>query len=267
MIHLMIKRFCLLFFTFFMVIQGAVPVRAETVTIVADNWCPYNCEPKSDKPGFMIEIAQKVFEKHGITVDYKILPWTRAVEETRAGKYTAVVGALRKDVPDFIFPEEHQARSQDGFFVKKGNPWRFKDISSLESVSLGAIAGYAYNDEINDYVEAHKDDFKRVQLAFGGEALYINAKKLLLGRIGALVENVDVMRQYLKDNKKDGEIEFAGSLSTDVSGNLYVAFSPANPDAARYATMLSEGTKVLRESGELKAIMVRYGLEEFSQDK
>jgi len=35
------------------------PAIADTITIRADVWCPYNCEPDSEKPGYMIEIVQK----------------------------------------------------------------------------------------------------------------------------------------------------------------------------------------------------------------
>lgn len=263
----MLKQFLATFLAIFFLVQSSVSAKAETITIVADSWCPYNCEPGTEKPGYMIEIAQKVFEKQGISVEYSILPWTRAIDETRAGKHTAIVGAAHEDSPDFVFPEANQGRSQEGFFVKKGSAWRFNGIESLEGISIGAIAGYAYNDVINDYIEKNKDEFKSVQLAYGDDALNANVKKLLLGRIGALVENVDVMAQYINENNKGEEIEFAGSPPTDVQSKLYIAFSPANPNAKKYADILSQGTKAMRESGELKEIMARYGLEEFSQEQ
>ena len=34
--------------------------RADEVVLLADAWCPYNCEPGSDTPGFMIEIAREL---------------------------------------------------------------------------------------------------------------------------------------------------------------------------------------------------------------
>lgn len=35
----------------------------EVITLVADEWCPYNCVPNSEKPGYAIEIAQEIFNK------------------------------------------------------------------------------------------------------------------------------------------------------------------------------------------------------------
>ena len=42
---------------------------AETINIVSDEWCPYNCEPGSDRPGFGIEIAMEAYahyERRGV---------------------------------------------------------------------------------------------------------------------------------------------------------------------------------------------------------
>ena len=44
---------------------------AKTVVLVADEWCPYNCAPNSDKPGYVVEIAELVFAEAGHTVIYK----------------------------------------------------------------------------------------------------------------------------------------------------------------------------------------------------
>ena len=38
----------------------AVNAQCETITIVADEFCPYNCEPDSVEPGFMIEAASEI---------------------------------------------------------------------------------------------------------------------------------------------------------------------------------------------------------------
>ncbi len=72
----------------------SAPARAETLLIVADPWCPYNCAPDSTKPGMIVEIVKKAFERHGISVTYETLPWTRAVEETRAFSDFFAVGSI-----------------------------------------------------------------------------------------------------------------------------------------------------------------------------
>ncbi|NDC56670.1 MAG: hypothetical protein EBZ69_07685, partial [Alphaproteobacteria bacterium] len=115
---------------FLMIMLACLPLRAETITLVADEWCPFTCDPASDphKPGFLIDIVKAVFEKKGHVVTYRLLPWTRAINDTREGKYAALVGASQADGPDFIFHRTPLSTMQNAFFVKKDNPWRYTGL-------------------------------------------------------------------------------------------------------------------------------------------
>ncbi|MBT5829568.1 MAG: hypothetical protein HOH77_05165, partial [Candidatus Latescibacteria bacterium] len=44
---------------------------ADEITLVADTWCPYSCDPSSDQPGILIEVAKIILEQAGHTVVYK----------------------------------------------------------------------------------------------------------------------------------------------------------------------------------------------------
>lgn len=234
--------------------------RAETITIVADNWCPYNCDPADEHPGFMIEIAKKAFEKHGIDIGYSLKPWTRAIEDARAGQHTAIVGAAHSDAPDFVFPSTPQGMMIDGFYTKQDSPWRYEGPESLEKISIGAITGYSYDDLLDAYIQKNKSDLRRVQLVSGDNPLEINIKKLMLGRIGALVEDVNVMSLRLKGSAEENLIHLVGQMPPSPSQSLFVAFSPAKPKAKTYAEILSKETESMRQSGELDAILSHYGL-------
>jgi hypothetical protein len=39
-------------------------------------------------------------------VKYQVLPWKRSIIEVRKGNYNAIIGAVKEETPDFIFPEE-----------------------------------------------------------------------------------------------------------------------------------------------------------------
>src|SRR5688572_5357943 len=70
---------------------------AKTLTIGADIWCPINCDPQDEKQGIGIDLARKIFEPYGYEIRYVVIPWSRALEEVRAGKLDAVVGATHAD--------------------------------------------------------------------------------------------------------------------------------------------------------------------------
>lgn len=239
--------------------------RAETIKIVADRWCPYNCDPTSDHPGLMIEIAQKAFAKHQIAVEYSIMPWTRAIEETRLNKHTAIVGASHKDAPDFIFPTVAQGWMRNSFFVKKGAPWRYTDMKSLEKISLGAIADYSYNETLDAYILKNKNNPKYVQIVSGDNALDTNVKKLLGGRIGALVEGEYVISYYNAQHGTADKLDIAGTLPPSENDNLFIAFSPKEPKAKEYAEILAKETQAMRKSGELQNILSAYHVKDWQK--
>lgn len=234
--------------------------RAETVTVVADPWCPYNCAPDSKHPGLIIEIVKTAFERHGIQVEYQTLPWTRAVAETRAGRFHAIVGASRGDAPDFIFPETPQATSLMSFFVKEGTTWRYKDLNSLNDITLGSIADYSYSTEIDNYIEMNKRDMRRVQVISGESALTTNLKKLALGRIDSVIEEENVMLHHLSVFPVNERIVYAGSLPITKDQELFAAFSPTLTSSKRYAEILSQETKALLADGTIDKIREHYGL-------
>jgi len=244
------------------VMISVTPLHAATITIVADEWCPYNCTPGSDKPGYMIEIAQKVLGEAGHTIDYKNMPWSRAIEEARKGKFDAIVGAAEGDAPDFTFPKSSMGTSSNVFLINKGDAWRYKDMASLEAISLGTIRDYSYGDELDAYITANEKDAKRVQIASGDTALDTNVKKLKAGRIGAMVEDRNVVEYFLSDSGQQGDFEIGGDLGEDA---LFIAFSPASPNGAEYAKLLGEGVDKMRASGELATLLKKYGLQDWKK--
>ena len=65
-------------------------VWAETVTLVADEWPPFNATPNTSEEGVLVDVARAVFKKNGVQVSYKLIPWRRAVELTRMGTYHGI---------------------------------------------------------------------------------------------------------------------------------------------------------------------------------
>lgn len=239
--------------------------RAETITIAADQWCPYNCEPNSEKPGLMIEIAQKAFAKHDITIEYHVMPWTRAIEQARAHKHTAIVGASKRDAPDFIYPSIPQGWTRNSFYTKADSTWKFTGVGSLSAISLGVIANYSYNEELDAYIEKHRNNRRFVQSISSDNGLEINIKKMLADRIGAIIEGDYVMAYTLAKNGWSDKVKHVGSMPPSEADDLFIAFSPKEPKAKKYAQILSQEIKAMRASGELKKILDTYHINDWQK--
>ena len=230
---------------------------AEVLSIRADSWYPMNGEPGTAKPGYMIELAQTIMAHHGYQVDYQLLPWKRSLKYVNQGREDCVVGAYKADARELLFPEEPWGVDQVDFYVKKGNGWRYQGLESLQGITVGLIGGYAYEEEFNALVK-RSNDKDRFQAINEDNALELNIRKILRGRITATVESVYVMNAKLEELGLTQDIVSAGTLT---SGELmYIACSPKRPSSKQYLRWIDEGTQRLRRNGELQKILSRYGL-------
>jgi len=238
-------------------------VAAETLSIRADLWPPYNDDPQSIKPGYMINILLEIFKPQGYKLDYQQLSWTESLDAVRKGQFNAVVGATRDDAPDFVFPKEPFGISDTAFFVKGGNNWKFTGPAALEKIRLGVIESYAYNDELDPYIKANNGS-KRIVEATGDDPLAALIRMLQNGQIDAIAEDTNVMLATLIAGKVPmGSIVSAGSCKE--KSTLYVAFSPKNPKSKELAAKFDAGIKTLRSSGKLHAILGLYGVTDWNK--
>ncbi len=237
----------------------STPVYSDTVTIRADNWFPMNGDPKSATPGYMIELATQIFNEAGHTVDYRTMPWERAVKSVRSGQFDCVVGAYPEDAPDFIYPTASWGLDEAAFYVKKDEPWRYTGLDSLAAIKIGLIGGYAYDEAFDNYIKANING--NYQFIKGDNALENNIKKILAGRITTTVESPVVMLAKLKEMGHQDKIIDAGKLGE--AEDIFIACSPAKESSKALIKLVDEGTSKLRQSGELQKILSKYGLKDW----
>lgn len=234
---------------------------SNTVTILSDTWMPYNGISGETMEGYGIEIARKILEKNGYELVYENRPWSRAIIEVRNGSANAVIGALVEDAPDFLFPKEEIGVVQQTFFVDRDSLWKYDGVESLRNGALGIIQDYSYGEELDAYIETNKSNFDRIQSSTGENALYQNARKLEVDRIKYIIEDKMVFNYTINLlNEFKGLFKEAGHFEEE---NIYIAFSPNRNDSKKLASIISEGIKEMRKTGELDKILKKYGLEDW----
>jgi len=237
---------------------AALPAAAQTLTFAADEWCPVNCAPESEKPGYMVEIAEAILEPLGYEIDYQQITWARALLMTRKGQYDGVYAGTPEEATGFVFPSEPQGRYTIGLFVRKDDPWRYEDPSSLKGKEIGLIIDYGYGDEI----EAQMERYAERSYAGGVQALEQNIRTLLAGRLDMIVEDVNSFSFKASELGIGDQFRLERTFTED---NLYIALSPAKAHSHDIARALSSGMERLRRSGELETILGRYGLQDWVQ--
>lgn len=246
------------------------PAQAETITVVADQWCPYNCAENEEKRGYMVEIARAALAKSGVTIEYKTMPWSRALELTRKGDFDALIGAAKSDAEGFVYPKTVQGFAEMQLWTKPESQWVFSGVESFQNMSIGAIADYSYSDAVDAYLQDHLHDKDHIQLVGGDTPMELNLRKLAAGRIDVMLEDKNVLFYHFSSQGKSFPLRDAGSLmETEPRENsfLYVAFSPNKPNSQHYADLLDQGMQALRQSGELKKILDSYHIEDWEQTK
>lgn len=234
---------------------------AETITIRAADWCPYVCDPASDRPGYLIDIAVQAFAAAGHEVDFQFLPYARAIAEVRRGVFNAVAGSGRDDTPDFILSKPMGVHVA-GLAMRKGSGFRYEGIKSLERIRLTTTVGVAsWGGGLDEYIAANKDNPARIEFLGGEKPLPVSIRKLLLGRIDAIADSALVLRWAATELGVADRMEFIHIAEND---DVYYAFSPAIPGSTEHLRILEEGVARMRESGELARIMARYGLTDWA---
>ena len=168
--------------------------RADVITIRADEWCPFNCDP-GERPGYGIEIFTEAMKSAGHTVDYKVEPWTRALEKAKEGKYNAVIGANIGEIAEYQLKsgKEPIGLSMDCVFARADSQVKFTKPSDLDQFKrIGVINDYDYSEAVQKWINDPKNA-ARVDGVAGDEPVVLNIRKLEGGRIDAMIEDKSVI--------------------------------------------------------------------------
>lgn len=257
---LLLKKSFLILLTILIWFSNAHSQTDNKILLAADEWSPYNGQPKSEYPGYLVEIAREIFQSHGYEVIYEKTTWNRAIFGTRSGEFDGIIGTGKQETPDFIFPDIEQGIASHTFYVPDTSSWQYSGNSSLKDITLGVIENYSYGSFFNEYIVPHSGNQERVQIITGNDPLLRNLKKIKFGRIEATIEDKNVMQYFLKHNNIDIKIKPAGVVRTE---KIYIAFSPDHTKSEKYAKILSQGMKKIRKSGKLNKILAKYGLSEW----
>ena len=241
-------------------ILGPAPAAAREVLLLADQWCPYNCDPSSDHPGYGVEILREALQASGSTLVYRTVNWTRAVEEVRVGHADAVIGMTMDEVRGFVFPKEPIGMSALGFIARSDSDFHYAGPFSLENRVVGMAAGYVFGGPAGDYIRHYQADRARVQVIAGDDALALNLRKLTAGRIDLVVDDANVLAHLLNSIGPGTGLKLAAAVDATP---VYVAFSPVLPDAHALCALLDAGIRRMRGSGRLAQILARYDVRDW----
>jgi len=248
--------------------ETVVPIshdNPETLTKIVlrgDEWMPYYGATDPNKPGYMIELAERVFAPMGIEIDFEVIPWNRAIALTARGESHCIVGAVKNDAPDFLYHARPVGIDWVNFYVRGDDEWRYRGVSSLKGRRTGIIAEYAYgNDYLGPYF-ADPANAPYVVEVFGNYPLIQLITLLRHGRIDAFLENGDVIDFYQSRQPSPEFLKSAGRLGHE--NPMYFGCSPMLPNTGKFILeALDKGIEVERASGRLRVLLAKYSLKDW----
>jgi polar amino acid transport system substrate-binding protein len=178
------------------------PVKAQPPTLhfASLEWLPYvgGTLPQGGMSAAVARAAAARFG-YGIKIDY--LPWKRAMQAGAgdaefAGYFPAYHTAERARQCHFSAPMGH---STIGFAVRAGEPLRWRTLDDLASDKLGVVLGYSNGKTFDAMVAQGK---LSVDPSVSDT---INLKKLLAGRVRAVVIDKAVLRYLLSTDSTLGK--------------------------------------------------------------
>lgn len=243
------------------------------ITFVVEEDCPYSCRSEKEMglDGFVQDILRTIFESHGYSVEFVIVPWLRALDmfNRRAPGINGMLGMkthpINKEIA--LFPDEELTRYIHRFYALKDSPsvdgWKYQGVDSLQRLKIGCVKGWNYSDKsITKYFSEGAHPF--VQALHGDGHQERNYQKLLAGRIDLWAANI-YNAEYLISKKRsagDKKVEsmvalFDFPITQDVS--VYPVFY-RNDEGRKLLELYASGIRKLRNTGRLEKFLGRYGL-------
>ncbi|OQY10015.1 MAG: hypothetical protein B6I28_01895, partial [Fusobacteriia bacterium 4572_132] len=104
-----------------LLLWGSMIFAKSTIIIANGEWPPFSGE-KLPYYGICSRMVTDIFEVENVKVEYKFVPWIRAIELTKLGKYYDAVIEFSKNkerLEKFYFSEKPILRSKMVLFHKK----------------------------------------------------------------------------------------------------------------------------------------------------
>lgn len=227
----------------------ALAAAGETITVVADLWCPYNCTPGAGKEGIALDILRRSLT--GVEIKYQLMDWDQAITRTRAGEFDAIIGAARSDAPDFVFPAKSFAYTRNCFYAPAKSAWKFSSYADLAKIRLGTIKAYSYGTAADEYIAAAAPE--KLMIAEGETPLKDLITALDAGKIDVLISDKNVFAYTANELGKRDNYHVDGCGEQD---DIYIAFSPANKERAQQ--LADKVTKAIDELSKKHLMPVIY---------
>jgi polar amino acid transport system substrate-binding protein len=232
--------------------QEASPV--AVLRLATGELPPYATASRPDQ-GIALDIVRRAFAQTGYDVQYTFKPWTRSLEEARAGQWDGTAYWGRNPQRDTGFLISDNVLTEQWVFVYRVKPGipalAWNELRDLGGLRLGAVSSYTYTPE---FWALQKEGALNVAMAVDDLA---NLRLLLAGRLDVVPIERNVacylMRTYLLPDEAAQLRAHPRWLTREFTTHLMLGASL--PQSAARMRAFNEGLRKLKRSKEYTAML------------
>jgi polar amino acid transport system substrate-binding protein len=236
----------IVFFLILTLFYSASCFAGKRFTFVTVDFPPYYGDELPNK-GWVSEVATAALKARGYDeVEIRFIPWIKALEDTQAGYYDALLGAYRtRDRQELYYFSAPIGRVSTGFFKRKDVDISFNELQELKDYKIGVVKGYATSIEFDaaDYLNKIEVD-----------ELEDGLKKLYHGEIHLMADSEAVGEYQLSKMAPEfaSQIEFIKPYLS--MNNIYVAISKKATNSFQKLIDFNQGFRVIYFNGSFRKI-------------
>lgn len=240
------KLFVLLILFFF-----PLYLYSQTLTFITSQIPPYVYTENNKIKGFNVEILNKIFTKMGIEVNYKIVPWARAIMMVKSGQADAIFPFFKTKERELFadYTDSFTSEPIAMFVLRDSNISYDGTLESLSSYRFGRVRAYSSGVQFD---KAVKDGIVQIEEAITSEQ---NLNKIFKKRFDILVDNQYNILYQLKKQNMQNEVRQLYPILSDTEA--YLGFSKKK----NYHTIIKKFNTILKdmkEDGSYDAIIDFY---------
>ncbi len=174
--------------------------QAERLRIVSDDWAPYIYQENGQPKGLHFEVANEVFKRLNIDVDWVFMPWKRCLAMIEQGQVDGILGLFKLPAREafILYPDEPLSQVQFVLFQARARPHSVNTLQDLKGLTVGTSPGYNYSSAFNTARYFRREP---------GPTHAANLGKLALGRVDLVVTDLNAGRYLLRRLNLEQQIE------------------------------------------------------------
>lgn len=225
---------------------------AEQITLATTEWPPHYSQ-KVENGGYVSEISREAFRRGGYELEIVFVPWKRALEGAKRGKYDGVMGIYITPERTHVFEFTDPIWQTRLVFITRADsnlPETYSSYEELTAVTIGVPRGYLLPKELE---EAELN----FEFSDGDEQ---NLLKLLKRRIDLILDYGNVAYYLINTKHPEHQGKIRTILPPVNITPFYNVISKKKARSEEIVVAFNRGLVSMNEDGTFEAILTKHGM-------